>query len=157
MAHPPRSKLTFHKVNVALLTFVLFTTQNRQLETQVKQQDALGLLTAYSFITGQANDRIVSLHRLVHLATRNWLRNRGVLEQWVVNTGRQLRDVFPSDAHENRILWPLCSSCKVMSSKAIHRTENIWFRRLHDAFTVTEDILKRKHYLKRCLRGRKKS
>jgi Tetratricopeptide repeat len=73
--------------------------------SQVKQQDALGLLKAYSFITGLANDRIVSLHRLVHLATRNWLRNRGVLEQWVVNTGRQLRDVFPSDAHENRILW----------------------------------------------------
>jgi hypothetical protein len=73
--------------------------------SQVKQQDALGLLKAYSFITGQANGRIVSLHRFVHLATRNWLRNRGVPEQWMVNTGRQLRDVFPSNAHDNRILW----------------------------------------------------
>ncbi|KAN0070867.1 hypothetical protein V8E54_011032 [Elaphomyces granulatus] len=73
--------------------------------SQVKQQNALGLLEAYSFITGQADDQNVSLHRLVHLATRNWLRNGGLLEQWTVSTGRRLRDVFPSDEHENRILW----------------------------------------------------
>ena len=41
--------------------------------SQVKQQNALGLLKAYSFITGQADDQTVSLHRLVHVATRNWL------------------------------------------------------------------------------------
>ena len=76
--------------------------------SQVKQQDALGLLKANSFITEQANSRIVSLHRLVHLATRNWLRNKWVFEafeQWMVKSGRQLRDIFPSDAPENRILW----------------------------------------------------
>ncbi|KAN0087024.1 hypothetical protein V8E54_000712 [Elaphomyces granulatus] len=73
--------------------------------SQVKQQNALGLLKAYSFITGQADDQTVSLHRLVHLATRNWLQSGGVLEQWTVNTGKRVRDIFPSDAHENRILW----------------------------------------------------
>ncbi|KAN0071289.1 hypothetical protein V8E54_010720 [Elaphomyces granulatus] len=73
--------------------------------SQVKQQNALGLLKAYSFITGQANDQSVSLHRLVHLATRNWLRNGGILDQWTIKTGRRLRDTFPSNAHENRILW----------------------------------------------------
>ncbi|KAN0070804.1 hypothetical protein V8E54_010969 [Elaphomyces granulatus] len=73
--------------------------------SKVKQQNALGLLKAYSLITGQADDRTVSLHRLVHVATRNWLRNEEMLEQWTVNTGRRLRDIFPSDDHENRILW----------------------------------------------------
>ncbi|KAN0070835.1 hypothetical protein V8E54_011000 [Elaphomyces granulatus] len=73
--------------------------------SQVKQQSALGLLMAYSFITRQPGDNTVSLHRLVHLATRNWLRNGGMLEQWMVSTGRRLRDVFPSAKHENRILW----------------------------------------------------
>ena len=73
--------------------------------SQVKQQNALGLLKAYSFITGQADDQTVSLHRLVHLATRNWLQTGGMLEQWTVNTGKRLTDIFPSDAHENRILW----------------------------------------------------
>ncbi|KAN0072745.1 hypothetical protein V8E54_008859 [Elaphomyces granulatus] len=73
--------------------------------SQVKQQNALGLLKAYSFITGQADDQTVSLHRLVHLATRNWLQTGGMLEQWTVNTGKQLTDIFPSDENENRILW----------------------------------------------------
>jgi hypothetical protein len=40
--------------------------------------------------------------------------------------------------------------------KVMHRIENIWFRRLHDVFTVTEDIMKRKHDLKGCLRRRAK-
>src|SRR6267378_713587 len=50
----------------------------------------------------------------------------------------------------------LCSSCKVRSSKMIHGTEKIWFRRLRNAFTVTEDIMKRKYYLKRLLRRKEK-
>ncbi|KAN0082014.1 hypothetical protein V8E54_003312, partial [Elaphomyces granulatus] len=73
--------------------------------SQVKQQNALGLLKAYSFITGQADGQTVSLHRLVHVATRNWLRNGGKLEQWTVNTGKRLRGIFPSYEPENRILW----------------------------------------------------
>src|SRR5467141_754257 len=73
--------------------------------SQVKQQNALGLLKAYSFITGQVGGETVSLHRLVHVATRNWLRNGGTLEQWTVNTGKRLGDIFPSNEHENRILW----------------------------------------------------
>ncbi|KAN0070729.1 hypothetical protein V8E54_010894 [Elaphomyces granulatus] len=73
--------------------------------SQVKQQNALGVLKAYSFITGQADGQTVSLHRLVHVATRNWLRNEEMLEQWTVNTGKRLRDIFPSDEHEHRILW----------------------------------------------------
>ncbi|KAN0066833.1 hypothetical protein V8E54_015005 [Elaphomyces granulatus] len=73
--------------------------------SQVKQQNALGLLKAYSFITGQADGQTVSLHQLIHVATRNWLRTGGKLEQWTVNTGKRLRDIFPSDEHENRILW----------------------------------------------------
>jgi nucleoside phosphorylase/tetratricopeptide (TPR) repeat protein len=73
--------------------------------SQIKQQNALGLLKAYSFITGQADDQTLSLHRLVHLATRNWLQSGGMLEQWTVNTGKRVKDIFPSNAHENRILW----------------------------------------------------
>src|ERR1700722_5072914 len=28
-----------------------------------------------------------------------------MLERWTVNTGQRLKDIFPSDAHENRLLW----------------------------------------------------
>ena len=49
--------------------------------------------------------KTVSLHRLVQVATRNWLRSEGILEKWTVNTAKRLADIFPSNAHENRILW----------------------------------------------------
>ncbi|KAN0084700.1 hypothetical protein V8E54_001167 [Elaphomyces granulatus] len=72
--------------------------------SQVKQ-NALGLLKAYSFITGQTDGQTTSLQRLVHLATRNRLQSRGMLEQWTVYAGKRATDIFPSDAYENRILW----------------------------------------------------
>ncbi|KAN0076626.1 hypothetical protein V8E54_006768 [Elaphomyces granulatus] len=65
--------------------------------SQVKQQNALGLLKAYSFITGQADDHTVT--------TRNWLQTGGMLEQWTVNTRKRLTNIFPSNKNENRILW----------------------------------------------------
>ncbi|KAL4947253.1 hypothetical protein BDW69DRAFT_204566 [Aspergillus filifer] len=67
--------------------------------------EALGLLKAYSFVSGQVNDRIFSLHRLVHLATRNWLRERKTFKSWIDTATKQLNKVFPDSNHENRQLW----------------------------------------------------
>ncbi|KAN0078920.1 hypothetical protein V8E54_005433 [Elaphomyces granulatus] len=69
-------------------------TTTRQLEGQAtkRARSSQGLFIHYR-ASGRPN------------STRNWLRNGGMLEQWTVNTGRRLRDVFPSDKHENRILW----------------------------------------------------
>lgn len=39
-----------------------------------KEVDAIGTLEAYSFIIKRAIDAALDLHRLVHLATRNWLQ-----------------------------------------------------------------------------------
>src|ERR1700722_1319371 len=50
----------------------------------------------------------------------------------------------------------LCLSCEVKSSKMINRIEGIWFSGLHNAFTKMEDMIKREHYLKRCLRVKAK-
>jgi hypothetical protein len=129
--------------------------------SQVKQQNALGLLKAYSFITGQADDQTVSLHRLVHVATRNWLRSEGILEQWTVNTAKRLRDIFPSDAHENRILWRqyLPHALFILQSKEFQndtQDREDLVQKVAQCLTVTEDIMKRKHYLKRCLRRKAK-
>ncbi len=44
--------------------------------------DALGTLTAYSFITKRSGGKFYDMHRLVHLATRNWLKSERQLEQW---------------------------------------------------------------------------
>jgi hypothetical protein len=55
--------------------------------SRVKEHDALGVLKAYSFITIQPTNQFLNLHRLIHLATRNWLRKENSLERWTVETG----------------------------------------------------------------------
>ncbi|CBF80763.1 hypothetical protein AN8541.2 [Aspergillus nidulans FGSC A4] len=70
-----------------------------------RKEDALGLLKAYSFISVQVDDSSFSLHRLVHLATRNWLRKRETFESWIVRAADRLDEIFPDNNHDNRQKW----------------------------------------------------
>ncbi|KAL2810437.1 putative kinesin light chain [Aspergillus granulosus] len=73
--------------------------------TSAKKVEALGLLKAYSFVSTQVDDSILSLHRLVHLATRNWLRETETFKIWVERAASHLDKIFPSDEHKNRQMW----------------------------------------------------
>ncbi|KAI9035586.1 uncharacterized protein KD926_003246, partial [Aspergillus affinis] len=75
-----------------------------------RKVEALGLLKAYSFVSAQVDDSIFSLHRLVHLATRNWLRKTENLESWVEKAADQLDKIFPNSNHDNRQKWRECLS-----------------------------------------------
>ncbi|KAL5366281.1 hypothetical protein BJX96DRAFT_180588 [Aspergillus floccosus] len=68
-----------------------------------QQADALGMLNAYSFINSQDAD--ISIHRLVHLASRNWLKSNGLFSYWLRRVADQIQQVFPNDHHTNRQLW----------------------------------------------------
>ncbi|PYH64327.1 putative kinesin light chain [Aspergillus vadensis CBS 113365] len=68
-----------------------------------RQVDALGLLSAYSFTN--VHDLDLSLHRLVHIATRTWLRQRSVFTHWVSRTADQIAKVFPNNNDTNREIW----------------------------------------------------
>ncbi|KAH0562201.1 hypothetical protein GP486_003102 [Trichoglossum hirsutum] len=70
-----------------------------------KAVDAIGTLTAYSFITKHKAYQLLDLHRLVHLATRNWLRTEGSLGQWVAKALERLEEMFPDSDHTNRSVW----------------------------------------------------
>ena len=53
--------------------------------SQVKQQNTLGLVNAYSFIAGQTEDQTVSLHRLRTCSSGDKnLAAKRMLEQWTV-------------------------------------------------------------------------
>ncbi|GFF23679.1 isoform 4 of kinesin light chain [Aspergillus udagawae] len=65
--------------------------------------DALGLLNAYAFINSQ--DTGINLHRLVHIAMRNWLRQNALFSHWIQRAADQMRNVFPDDHCTNRGLW----------------------------------------------------
>ncbi|KAH7060960.1 hypothetical protein BKA63DRAFT_528100 [Paraphoma chrysanthemicola] len=67
--------------------------------------DAIGTLSAYSFVSKHKTGQLLDLHRLVHLATRNWLQTEGSLPQWTVKVLKRLDEVFPNDNHTNRSLW----------------------------------------------------
>ncbi|KAL4765033.1 uncharacterized protein BDW70DRAFT_147336 [Aspergillus foveolatus] len=68
-----------------------------------KKLDALGLLKAYSFTQCQGTQ--ISMHRLVRIATRNWLRKNGLLSPWIQRVADQLGKLFPDSSHYNRGLW----------------------------------------------------
>lgn len=65
--------------------------------------DALGLLNAYAFINSQ--DTGINLHRLVHIAARNWLKKNALFSHWIQRAADQMRKVFPDDDYKNRELW----------------------------------------------------
>jgi len=74
-------------------------------QSRKKETDAIGTLSAYSFVSRRPRDQSLDLHRLVHLATRNWLRTEGLLSEWTAKTIARLEDIFPDDDHQNRALW----------------------------------------------------
>jgi Tetratricopeptide repeat len=70
-----------------------------------KEMDAIDTLTAYSFVSRRPADLALDLHRLVHLATRNWLRKEKLLIEWAEKAITRLQEVFPDDDHKNRSVW----------------------------------------------------
>jgi hypothetical protein len=70
-----------------------------------KEMDAIGTLDAYSFISKRPAYPTIDLHRLVHLATRNWLRKEELLARWTEKAIVRLEEVFPDFDHKNRSIW----------------------------------------------------
>ncbi len=70
-----------------------------------KEVDAIGTLTSYSFVNRRPVDLALDLHRLVHLATRNWLRKERLLTHSIERTLLHLAEVYPDDDHKNRSIW----------------------------------------------------
>ncbi|KAF4169459.1 hypothetical protein CNMCM6936_008151 [Aspergillus lentulus] len=72
-------------------------------ESRKRGIDALGLLNAYAFINSQ--DTGINLHRLVHIAMRNWLKTNALFSHWIQRAADQICKVFPDDHYTNRGLW----------------------------------------------------
>jgi len=70
-----------------------------------KETEAIGTLRAYSFLINRGEAMVFDLHRLVHLATRNWLQKEGTLSRWSQVVINRLDDLFPRDEHQNRAQW----------------------------------------------------
>ncbi|KAF9887417.1 hypothetical protein FE257_010272 [Aspergillus nanangensis] len=73
--------------------------------SELEMVDSLGLLSAYSFITIQPENNHITLHRLIHLATRNWMKKEAQFSIYVTRAAAQLDKIFPYNNHTNRQLW----------------------------------------------------
>ncbi|KAF2466110.1 uncharacterized protein BDR25DRAFT_269263 [Lindgomyces ingoldianus] len=76
-------------------------------QSNKKAVDAMGTLTAYSFISKHKADQLLDVHLLVHLATRNWLRTQGSLGHWTAEALTRLEKLFLDSNHMNRSVWRL--------------------------------------------------
>ncbi|KAL4766729.1 hypothetical protein BDW60DRAFT_27146 [Aspergillus nidulans var. acristatus] len=70
-----------------------------------KMVDALGLLNAYSFVNIAPKSGSITLHRLVHLATRSWMKKEEQFPVYVKNAADQLNKIFPDSDLTKRGLW----------------------------------------------------
>ncbi|KAI9652559.1 MAG: hypothetical protein M1821_008366 [Bathelium mastoideum] len=76
-------------------------------QSRLQEKSAIGLLKAYSFVVEKTAKGTLDMHRLVHLATRNWLRKENELAEWVTKVRQQLSEAFPNNNHMNRSVWRL--------------------------------------------------
>ncbi|KAB8234347.1 purine and uridine phosphorylase [Aspergillus alliaceus] len=93
--------------------------------SKLKMYDAVGLLKAYSFVSEQAGEGLLSLHRLVYLATRNWMRTKNQFTQKILKATDRLNEIFPDSSHSNRKLWQqyLPHALLVLGESEIHEQQ----------------------------------
>jgi hypothetical protein len=72
--------------------------------------EAIGTLQAYSFLVKRSGTMLFDLHRLVHLATRNWLQREGTLADWMQKAIERLDELFPDHDQQNRTQWRILLS-----------------------------------------------
>src|SRR6266516_113168 len=90
-------------------------------QSRKKETDAIGMLDAHSFITNRPADLAVDIHRLVHLATRNWLRKEELLAHWTCRVIARLAEVLADGGHHNRVVWRtyLLHACYALRSDPV--------------------------------------
>ncbi|KAK4233068.1 acyl transferase/acyl hydrolase/lysophospholipase [Achaetomium macrosporum] len=74
-------------------------------KSELEADEAIGTLKAYAFITERAGQESYDIHRLVRLAMRSWLSEKGELKACAASLIQQLDKAFPFPEHENRAVW----------------------------------------------------
>lgn len=71
----------------------------------LEREKASGILVSYSFVRVREEQDLVSMHRLVHLATRNWLRSANILHIWESAVLYQINKCYPLGDESLRRVW----------------------------------------------------
>ena len=76
--------------------------------SSVQASKSLGLLKAYSLITASQDNSLFTMHRLVHIATRNWLRVNARFTAWAGVCLVTVSEKFPSGESETLDQCDIC-------------------------------------------------
>lgn len=105
-------------------------------QSSTQQVDSLGTLRGYSFIFMQAGGLTLTLHRLVHLAMRNWLQKEGYLPEWsgkaVSRIASLIRKADKVERAEWRSYLPHASHALEMNAASPDK-DCVTLRRAHQA------------------------
>ncbi|KAJ5349493.1 hypothetical protein N7541_007220 [Penicillium brevicompactum] len=71
----------------------------------LEREKAIGVLVSYSFVRVQQSETTLSMHRLVHLAMRNWLRSGIYLQAWKQWVLKHISENFPEPDRLHRGPW----------------------------------------------------
>ena len=136
--------------------------------SQLEQNTAIGTLMAYSFLNRRKDGESFDVHRLVHLATRNWLRKDHKISIWEDEALQRLVEVISGSDHSNREVWTrylphgirLADSTKVSSAnkldmiKLLHKIgqcqnsigQYVESAKMHQrSLAISEDALGKEH------------
>ena len=110
-----------------------YEDDNSQASVNDGFEDDILTLRHYSFISANANDTTFEMHRLVQLATREWLQVHGQQERWKQLFIKNLNAAFPIEEYDN---WVKCQMLfPHVQSAATHQPEE------QDALIVWASIL----------------
>jgi tetratricopeptide (TPR) repeat protein len=76
-----------------------------RVQSDVRMEDGIGTLCGYSFLVRRRNSDWYDVHRLVHLATRIWIRRCGDARTVAQRGIRHVARIFPSDDYTNQSVW----------------------------------------------------
>ena len=78
----------------------------------IQQIEAIRTLTGYAFITEcrqglqqPQGEKLIDVHRLVHMASKWWLKEHDELVYWTERAFSRLEDVLPYGGHGKRDMW----------------------------------------------------
>lgn len=82
--------------------------------SELEAISAITVLEGHSFLARQRetnsfkfSDELYNMHRLVQLATRNWLNMKNKLIDCTIACLRRVEQLFPGVSHESKIIWTL--------------------------------------------------
>ncbi|KAJ6000894.1 hypothetical protein N7481_001303 [Penicillium waksmanii] len=128
-------------------------------------EDDVTTLRNYSFISISENSTLFTMHRLVQLTTRAWLKSHGQMDRWKDRFISILCDEFPTGEYENwvkcRALFPHVKSAmsqRPASPQCLQQWATLlyrgaWYASQSGNITDTREMASKSRYQRRILLG----